>query len=393
MKIIKQTLLLALLLLGANILNAQVTIGSLEAPVSGSLLDLRNVTNGTDGVTASKGLGLPRVSITNMSPTTNKELAESIGNKTDVYDLNKHIGLLVYNVNESFCKYADGYDTILAGLHVWDGTRWNFIGEDTKELVSTDVYELTDLRDGQIYLARQFGNAGDWMLQNMNYLDNTYTHYTKGEWANKAFIYPGEASNIPNNDNKPPATWIKEQGILYAYQGAVDACPAGWHIPSLDDWNKLEEEIYNNAHLYSHYTKAERDKWLPHNWDSAWNQTPSSNTGNRPITGYSQHVRAMTSNCSLIKGSSIHPATRPKGNSLSAKQGGFDIFYTGHTAVGTTHGWMSSAAFWTSDVQSQWNRLGRRYYGAVDEEEDAVLPSVLHLTSNGTALAARCKKD
>lgn len=91
-------------------LQAQITIGSDISPSSGSLLDLKEYpSNPTTGVNATRGLGMPRVSLVDpnsLSPTSIDTDAE----KTS------HVGLLVYNVSNTV--------KICPGLHVWDGSAW-----------------------------------------------------------------------------------------------------------------------------------------------------------------------------------------------------------------------------------------------------------------------------
>ncbi|GHT13360.1 hypothetical protein FACS189432_06120 [Bacteroidia bacterium] len=93
-------------------LKAQVTIGSNVPPNPGSLLDLKTNNNGGASANAAGGIIFPRVSITNINPTTPEELAASIGG-TGSWDLQTHIGLVVYNVNLG-----------APGLHIWDGNEW-----------------------------------------------------------------------------------------------------------------------------------------------------------------------------------------------------------------------------------------------------------------------------
>lgn len=89
------------------------TIGSGQKTVAGSLLDLKQENPLTPGgVTASKGLGLPRVELQN--PTKLK--MGSASELTGTTEREAHTGLLVYNVSEvaPFCK----------GLYVWDSQEW-----------------------------------------------------------------------------------------------------------------------------------------------------------------------------------------------------------------------------------------------------------------------------
>jgi len=90
--------LLLLMGLGAAGVKAQVRIGGNGAPNAAAVLDL----NATDATTGTKGLALPRVSLTS---TTDK-----LG-QTTLPD-----GMLVYNTNASI--------TGGSGIYVWKGTGW-----------------------------------------------------------------------------------------------------------------------------------------------------------------------------------------------------------------------------------------------------------------------------
>lgn len=97
---------------------AQVTIGSGNPPVKGALLDLKE-SNYSDGTTAKKGLGMPRVGI--ISPAQ-LELEDYNG---ATLDKNEHIGLLVFNVNQKDGNaITSRKDMVCPGLHVWDGVTW-----------------------------------------------------------------------------------------------------------------------------------------------------------------------------------------------------------------------------------------------------------------------------
>ena len=75
---------------------------------------------------------------------------------------------------------------------------------------------FTDGRDGQTYPIVTIGNQ-TWMAANLNYNSGT------GSWC------------YENKD----ANCVK-YGRLYNWQSAVSACPGGWHLPTDNDWKKLE---------------------------------------------------------------------------------------------------------------------------------------------------------
>jgi hypothetical protein len=86
--------------------NAQVRIGSVDAPNKGAVLDL----NADDTNTGSLGLSLPRVSLSNVKDWQLK------GN-------NPVVGMMIYNVNS----------TVDEGVYVWMGTNvgWVALAIDT----------------------------------------------------------------------------------------------------------------------------------------------------------------------------------------------------------------------------------------------------------------------
>lgn len=120
-QLFKVTVALLIFILTSPNIDAQVTIGSKEEPVSGALLQLKDINqNESTGITnATRGLGMPRVLLTKkhqLLPMFADKLDEYTANK-EVYDA-EHVGLMVYNTeantNEIICK----------GLNVWDGKEW-----------------------------------------------------------------------------------------------------------------------------------------------------------------------------------------------------------------------------------------------------------------------------
>jgi hypothetical protein len=94
-----------LLFAGVMSVNAQVRIGSDENPHDGSILDLSNA--------GSLGMLLPRV------PLDAANVFKLSG------DAAAAAGMVVYNTNAAM---ANGYG---AGLYVWDGAKWNIMGQGT----------------------------------------------------------------------------------------------------------------------------------------------------------------------------------------------------------------------------------------------------------------------
>lgn len=79
----------------------------------------------------------------------------------------------------------------------------------------------TDSRDGHTYHWVRYGNT-DWMADNFKYNLND------------------EGRNWLYGDGSGRTVNVEKYGYLYTYQGAVDACPDGWRLPTDEDWQKLE---------------------------------------------------------------------------------------------------------------------------------------------------------
>lgn len=75
---------------------------------------------------------------------------------------------------------------------------------------------LIDERDGQIYVIITIGNQ-IWMAENLNFGTNAGSYYY--------------------NDS---ASYANDFGRLYTWTTALYVCPAGWRLPSDEDWKELE---------------------------------------------------------------------------------------------------------------------------------------------------------
>jgi len=114
---------------------------------------------------------------------------------------------------------------------------------------------VTDSRDKQTYKTVKIGKQ-TWMAQNLNY-------QTGNSWC-----YGGDNSNCD------------KYGRLYDWKTARTVCPAGWHLPSRNDWDDLGRAAGGE--------RKPDDKGMI-NWDGAgkklkarsgWNNRKDGSSGN-----------------------------------------------------------------------------------------------------------------
>jgi uncharacterized protein (TIGR02145 family) len=122
MRTIKLFFFLALVFFFCANLHAQVTIGGLEEPKAGAILDLNS--------TAKGGLILSNVPIEDLGkiPTGIDRFPGIVANTND--EINPDFkGAIVYNTNSQWG----------VGVYLWNGTNWTPLGEDCRALTSADL--------------------------------------------------------------------------------------------------------------------------------------------------------------------------------------------------------------------------------------------------------------
>ena len=93
--------------------------------------------------------------------------------------------------------------------------------------------KLIDQRDGKIYKTIKVGNQ-EWFQENLNF-------EIEGSWCVECEKY----------------------GRLYNFEKATQACPKGWHIPSLEEWKLLIENL-GGEEIIKNRMRC-KDGWLSSN--------------------------------------------------------------------------------------------------------------------------------
>lgn len=405
MKLKTSSLLFLLSICFSIPLKSQITIGSDFEPNNGALLDLKEkMAIGPFFEDSNKGLGLPRVSLSNMNQLFPMFAQPDGVTPTPDYNANKtqidqaHTGLLIYNVNEDVCATIP----INRGIHVWDGIQWQAL------LPLAENYETYQDQDGNDFKAASFGTAGIWMVENLRakkYADGSLMDPASPitsaiNQTDKFWAYPGPrpapnplpqgATGATNGTdpyyvNQQPAigliyTWgaaTKGENTYLTDQGQVEGsvpgpneventgtkgtaphkyiqgiCPNGWHLPSDREWNELEKEIATHASKYGTlYSDSEIS------WDPAWE---TANKVFRPDGTYpsvKSYGTIMKSACPPISGNTIY---KPNGFSKRAEQGGFGAILSNYAFSGSLLSYYGTrSSFWTSSSSTSTTAWGR----------------------------------
>lgn len=198
---LKTLLILIVLLLPISYSKAQVTIGSGIKPIDGALLDLKEKDTSGGEWNSTKGLGLPRVKITDR-----KSLKDVIADYESLSDTEKnelsqsHTGLVVYNMEPIS---IDRCQTSSAGVMVWMGNDgWQQLSGTTTNLGDLSLREADSLALVKLYNAT---NGVNWSATNKN---NWLSEKPLNEWAH--IETEKNADGTPNHCGRVTSIELRE---------------------------------------------------------------------------------------------------------------------------------------------------------------------------------------
>ena len=264
------------------------------------------LTSETDPVYASsQAVNITMTDITNLSNLSgtnggDQDINGIAENTLAIQDTAAQIRSAIPNIPINVSSFANdaGYITHFSDSIVLKAPNSTFYkltvqndGSLTTDSIGTAI--VTDI-DDNTYETVTIGNQ-IWMVENLK-----VTHYPDGsaiplvtdntEWGNLGNNNTDDAYCYYNNNSS------SEYGGLYTYAAAINACPAGWHLPSDAEWSELENYLADNGYNYDGTIGGGRAKIAKAMaTSSGWD--PSSNTGDVGNTDYPEKRNASEFSC------------------------------------------------------------------------------------------------
>lgn len=129
----RKVFLLGILLYLLNIspTQAQVTMGLSEPPITGAILQLKNIPGVTGGgANANRGLLLPRVKLEKVDDLS---CIRTSANEDPL----QYIGLLIYNAD----RVENEWGVLPAGIYSWTGATWELLSEGNIEIKNKNPFK------------------------------------------------------------------------------------------------------------------------------------------------------------------------------------------------------------------------------------------------------------
>lgn len=98
-----------------------------------------------------------------------------------------------------------------------------------------DTGTFTDRRDKTKYSWVKIGEQV-WMAENLAHLPSVVGTSTRSYTDPYHYVYGYNGSNVA--DVKASSNY-QTYGVLYNWPAALEACPAGWHLPTIAEWTEL----------------------------------------------------------------------------------------------------------------------------------------------------------
>lgn len=118
-----------------------------------------------------------------------------------------------------------------------NGTGYGSVMSFTTQGSSGNAF--TDSRDGNVYHTVTIGTQV-WMVENLRYLPGVAGGGTGSRITPYFYVYGYYGTNV--NEAKVTANYTT-YGVIYNWPASLNACPAGWHLPSDAEWTQLTDYL------------------------------------------------------------------------------------------------------------------------------------------------------
>lgn len=94
---------------------------------------------------------------------------------------------------------------------------------------------FTDIRDSRVYKWTKIG-AQTWMAENLAYLPSVNAMSDNSNSIAKYYVYDFDDTTV---SRAKASRNYSTYGVLYNWIAANTACPGGWHLSKMEEWNTL----------------------------------------------------------------------------------------------------------------------------------------------------------
>jgi uncharacterized protein (TIGR02145 family) len=146
---------------------------------------------------------------------------------------------------------------------------------------------FTDGRDGKNYGWVKIGEQ-TWMSENLAYLPSVYPSSNISLTDNRYYVYDYNGTDV---STAKATAYYPIYGVLYNWQAAKTSCPAGWHLPTKEEWTVLDNYLISNYYNYDlsiAANKIAKSLSAKSNWNpSSTTGDPGNNTSGNNTSGFS----------------------------------------------------------------------------------------------------------
>lgn len=128
---------------------------------------------------------------------------------------------------------------------------------------------VTDSRDGNIYRTVRIGSQ-TWMAENLKYLPSVNEVTTISNEVPYRYVYGYSGNDV---EEAKASENYGIYGVLYNWEAAKDACPAGWRTATDEDWTVLTDHLGGEEVAGRKLKEAGTDHWSFFNLSNADNES------------------------------------------------------------------------------------------------------------------------